>query len=60
MLQEMTPVGGKKRRSWRLKKKYNKWSMKIIQDFTTIALKEIPNKFFEDAFSIQDYCFTRK
>ena len=51
----MTPVGGKKRKSWRLKKKYNKWFMELVQSFVTITLKEMPNELFMDTLSTQDY-----
>ena len=55
----MTPVGGKKRRAWRLKKKYNKWFNAIISELVGITLQDIPQGVFEIAWSQQVYGFIR-
>lgn len=53
------PVGGKKHRSWRLKKKYNKWFQSWIHTFIRITLEEIPKEFFERMFDLEVYDFSR-
>lgn len=53
------PVGGYKRKAWRLKKKYDKRFRKLVIAFIEIALEEMPDKIMEDCFRLQDYEFVR-
>lgn len=53
------PMGGHKRRAWRLKKKYNKWFFKIISEITLTTIQELPKAFFEGVFDCADYEFVR-
>lgn len=48
----MTRVGGRKRRAWRLKKKYDKWFMWSIEDLLVCTLKELPQGMLEQAFRV--------
>ena len=35
-------VGGKKRKGWRLKKKYNKWFMRMVLEIAKETLADMP------------------
>lgn len=47
----MSRVGGKKRRAWRLKKKYHKWFDQALLEVITDTLAEMPQGCWENAFT---------
>ena len=37
-----TPIGGRKRRAWRLKKKHDKWFSEVLQRVISATIEELP------------------
>lgn len=54
-----TRPGGHRCRAWRLKKKYEKWFFRVIQNILTDILSEIPQGLFENTWSAWNYNFCR-
>jgi hypothetical protein len=52
-------VGGRRRRSWRLKKKHSKWFFKVMLDITNATLQDLPQNLFGMVHSLHDYEFIR-
>ncbi|KKN79116.1 hypothetical protein LCGC14_0343040 [marine sediment metagenome] len=52
-------IGGRKCRSWRLKKKYNKWFDWCIEDLLKSTIEAITPGELEKMSSYQGYDFTR-
>jgi len=48
-------VGGRRRRAWRLKKKYKKRFHHVLQTLMKDTLNDLPKKFFENMWYGQDY-----
>jgi hypothetical protein len=49
-----THVGGKKRRAWRLKKKYDKWFADISEKLILKTLDRIPKEVLRKAIEYPD------
>ena len=49
------PVGGYKKRAWRLKKKHKKWFAKMTEMLITITLADLPPGHFEGVWASCGY-----
>ena len=47
--------GSRRRKAWRLKKKYEKWFSIQLRELIRDTLKELPQNLLENAFSGIDY-----
>jgi len=54
-----TPIGGRKCKSWRLKKKYYKFLRTFAIEALTETLEQLPKNLFEQALCYPAYDITR-